>query len=520
MTFQGILDQSLGGFLCLRGFAPLGDLYDASAYDPGYQRTLIDEHGAEIARFYNDREYLFFPEIVLGVSVQDIAADEAEMQEFYRYVLANDSANRTFKLSWCTIKIKNLTTPSPADRRVTSLTRVVTITLRDLPPDVIKPLSRIDGNHRLSAVEYNNADEGIDGAAFRTLNAPFCLMLFRDATDNAQHSRVIFHNINYKSVPLDKEDNLKLILDDEQNLYSDEVLKTNPSFGLPFYAARKLSGRLNLNQLGGLKNGFAKQYPNDELRSVKRTALLTLCQLLADKGLLTDSDEFLDKLIETIQAVNDLYRHSTVLQASHSQAVLLLLIYYKLDAPNRCETFKKWVLTNHIYLSDDVEATQLLGVFESILNSRRHEIFVSMQFSDDTRPHYDAIVEAAQTVSQRHSIALNVTRIDQLNQGHAYQIPAQILELVNTSGLLIADLTHGNKNVYHEIGYLMGLNKAKGLEQHNFIFVLRNNQPANGDTDKEVGFNLRDWQQIRFEGNDALDLRNKLIAGITTYYNL
>lgn len=517
MTFQGILDQSLGGFLCLRGFAPLGDLYDASAYDPGYQRTLIDEHGAEIARFYNDREYLFFPEIVLGVSVQATPGDETEMQLFYQYVRANDSANRKFRLSWCTISIKNLTAPSPADRRVTLLTRVVTITLKDLPPNTAKLLSRIDGNHRLSAVEYNNADEGIDGVVFRTLNAPFCLMLFRDATDNAQHSRVIFHNINYKSVPLDKEDNLKLILDDEQSLYLDEVLKTNPSFGLPFYAARKLNSRLHLNHLGGLTNGFTKQFSNGDLRSVKRTALLTLCQLLADKGLLTDTDEFLNKLVETIQTVNVLYHQYTALQASHSQAVLLLLIFYKLDAPYRCETFKRWVLTNHIYLSDDVETTQLLGVFESILNSKKHEIFVSMQFSPDTKPHYDAIVEAAQTVSQRHNIALNVTRIDHLNEGCAYQIPTKILELLNTSGLLIADLTHGNKNVYHEIGYLMGLNKAKGLEQHNFIFFLRNNQPANGDTDKEVGFNLRDWQQIRFDENGVLGLRDKLIAGITAY---
>lgn len=519
MTFQGILDQSLGGFLCLRGFAPLGDLYDVSAYDPGYQRTLIDEHGAEIARFYNDREYLFFPEIVLGVSVQATADDETEMQAFYQYVVTNDSTNRKFRLSWCIISVKNLTTPSTADRRITSLTRVVTITLRDLPPDAVKPLSRIDGNHRLSAVEYNNAGEGIDGAAFRALNAPFCLMLFRDATDNAQHSRVIFHNVNYKSVPLDKEDNLKLILDD-QNLYSDEVLKTNPSFGLPFYAARKLNSRLQLNHLGGLKNGFTKQYPNGDSRSIKRTALLTLCQLLADKGLLTDSDEFLDRLIESIQTVNDLYRQYSLLQASHSQAVLLILIYYKLDASNRCETFKRWVLTNQIYLSDDVETIQLLKVFESILTSKKHEIFVSMQFTNDTKPHYDAIVEAAQIVSRQHNIVLNVTRIDHLNEGHAYQIPTKILELVDTAGLIIADLTHGNKNVYHEIGYLMGLNKAKGLEQHNFIFFLRNNQLGNGDTDKEVGFNLRDWQQIRFDENGVLDLRNQLIASITEYYNL
>ena len=57
-------------------------------------------------------------------------------------------------------------------------------------------------------------------------------------------------------------------------------------------------------------------------------------------------------------------------------------------------------------------------------------------------------------------IALEAIRIDRVNEGHSFTIEERILEVIESSGLLIADLTQGNQNVYHEIGYLMGLNRG------------------------------------------------------------
>jgi hypothetical protein len=50
------------------------------------------------------------------------------------------------------------------------------------------------------------------------------------------------------------------------------------------------------------------------------------------------------------------------------------------------------------------------------------------------------------------------------------------LSVIDGSGLLIADLTQGNKNVYLEVGYMMGLNKARGGEQDNFILIADQNK--------------------------------------------
>jgi hypothetical protein len=48
MKLRGVLDFSLGNFLCLRGFAPMGVLYDLSDADPSFQRDLLNEHREEI----------------------------------------------------------------------------------------------------------------------------------------------------------------------------------------------------------------------------------------------------------------------------------------------------------------------------------------------------------------------------------------------------------------------------------------------------------------------------------------
>ncbi|GAB1233274.1 hypothetical protein UT5_13900 [Ferrigenium sp. UT5] len=98
-----------------------------------------------------------------------------------------------------------------------------------------------------------------------------------------------------------------------------------------------------------------------------------------------------------------------------------------------------------------------------------------------------------------------------------YTIDDEILKVIEGSGLLIADLTFGNRNVYHEIGYLMGINRGKGLEQDNFILIA--DKKARGEElEKDVGFNLKSWQQLRFES--TRQLKDGLTESLKRYYKL
>src|SRR5690606_2785310 len=85
------------------------------------------------------------------------------------------------------------------------------------------PLHRIDGNHRLTAAEEIRSDR------IGKMNIPFCIVLFEETfeekfnpvsqqmekvsdTEYKKFERVVFYNINSKSIPLTLEENLRSIL--------------------------------------------------------------------------------------------------------------------------------------------------------------------------------------------------------------------------------------------------------------------------------------------------------------------
>jgi hypothetical protein len=112
-------------------------------------------------------------------------------------------------------------------------------------------------------------------------------------------------------------------------------------------------------------------------------------------------------------------------------------------------------------------------------------------------------------------IQLRPIRIDQFDTGYSYEINDEILRLIEESGYLIADLTCGNKNVYHEIGYLMGLNQGKGLKHENFLLL---HNGGIGDAKTDVGFNLTAIKQLRV--SDTNSLREQVRRQISIFYGL
>ena len=166
-----------------------------------------------------------------------------------------------------------------------------------------------------------------------------------------------------------------------------------------------------------------------------------------------------------------------------------------------------------------MDAASLVRVFESVLTARERVIFISMDFCGKTVETYRAIKRTIDEINDRHKldIRLREIRIDQFNKGHSYTIDDEILNVIEGSGLLIADLTFGNRNVYHEIGYLMGLNRGRGREQDNFILIA-DKQTRGDELECDIGFNLKSWQQLRFKS--TLQLQEGLTKSLEIYYEL
>lgn len=334
------------------------------------------------------------------------------------------------------------------------------------------------------------------------------------------------------------EENLRLILQTGAGeLFRDEDLLNKPSFGPAYWLARHLVPEFRADFLSGL----AKHFEN------RHTLALGLAQFLMAKAAVAGSNDVtvlqpeIARVREALIAVNTSYcaMSGGALREAACHGVLTAYVYFALKNGGRqLSAFSRWVESNridrlspattmrglgyhyHLGRTQAVDAASLVDVFESVLSARSREVFVSMQFGTPPgeEPVYKAIEEAIAAVNAKHGLqadlALSPVRIDHVNKGHSYTIGDEILKVVNGCGLLIADLTEGNKNVYHEIGFLMGLNQGRTAPQDNFILLADKRKIQ----DAAIGFNLRHWQQIRFDGE--LQLRDQLIESLEQHFDL
>lgn len=529
MILSGILHTSLGGFTVIRGVAPLGELARCSEFNPEYQRTLIDTHKAEIERFLADRQYLFFPEVILSASLQfDFNVYKGKHNVA---PIADILSGTGFTSNVDGLAVKTVTTKLPKALETVGAANAPQLAYLNLPEADLESglkLFRIDGNHRLSA-----ANHAKPGEANYNLPTPFCIVLHDDATQAQRFEKVVFHNINAKQIPLTSEENLRLILEEGSgSLFDDRTMLESPSFGPAYYLARKLLAEIDDRYLVAL----AEPLKN------RRSLALALTQFLRGKGLIGDGtdaatlDAEVPRLRDALQRVNALYNDRSKLSGNGCHGVLVAFLYFALHNEGRqLAAFARWVTSNridhlapvttttglgyhyHLGRVQAVDAASLVSVFESILTSRHREIFISMAFRDETKETYETIKKTVRQINDKHQldIRLREIRIDQFNKGHSYTINDEILKVIEGSGLLIADLTFGNRNVYHEIGYLMGLNRGKGLEQDNFILIA--DKKTRGDElEKDIGFNLKSWQQLRFESTRQLEVW--LTESLETFY--
>lgn len=491
--FNGAFAPSIGGFLTVRGYAPLSDIAKCSFADDNYQRDLKPDHVDEIKKFFDDGEYLFFPEIILSVQLDvDYDSDGAPAGDPFQMI----REGKPFKSNISGLDIKPRKASSARD-----LTRYEIAV-----PDGQRLFKRIDGNHRLSAFE------ALKDVEFDRYVAPFCLVFFGTAKDARRNEKALFHNINSKALPLTSEEVFKGIVDAPED-FSDSDLSER--FGAEYLQCRQLKDKLDFFYLSNLKNVFGKNKGQDEC--VRSVVIQSLQDVRGQIDAKTELDT--DAVFEAIKRINDTYNDPR-LKSSTAQGLFAAFLFYHL-AEDRSrgsyEQFTNWVLRTHQYELRSINAADLIKIFSKIAQSRKRQVFVSMQFSKDTKPNFEAIESAVNDLNDKHNLDIAITpiRIDQFDTGFSYEINAEILRLIEDSGLLIADLTLGNKNVYHEIGYLMGLNQGKGLSHENFLLVHNANI---GDASADIGFNLSGIKQLRL--NDTNALREAIKEQVSKFYGL
>lgn len=494
-VLRGVFAESLGGFLTVRGFAKLSDLAKLSIADTAYQRELKPAHQSDIEAFYRRAEYLFFPEVVLSLELAvDYDKPDAPVIEPWQAVRDGQG----FRSNINGLDIKTTRT-----RAATGLTRL-NITVPDSAGTVFK---RIDGNHRLSAFE------ALGDPQYDRYVAPFCIVILSSSTA-PQNEKALFYNINSKALALTSEEVYRGIIDEQA--FDDSVLQQD--FGAEFVLCRQTRRELDFTYLPHLRNVFGRNDGQDDCRcSVLIESLRDIQrerERLQIDALLPDSTG----LLVAVQAINAVYADER-LSRSTSPGLFSAFLFFALQGGAINQQFIQWVLKNHLYELKTINASDLIRIFEKVAQSRKRQVFVSMQFQLNGKPNanWNPIESAIKDLNRDHDLDIKLVpiRVDRFDKGFSYAINDEILRLIESSGLLIADLTGGNKNVYHEIGYLMGLNQGKGLPHENFILL---HNGSIGDAKSDVGFNLDGIKQLRVEDTDTL--REEVRQQVAIYYGL
>lgn len=475
----GLLDDSYG-YPVIRGFAPISDLIKYSE-SPDFQRDLDNGHVEDIKNYLNSSETRFIPELIFSLKINWASENALADLDIYNKISSekNDLIITRYKRK----------TSEPFIR--------VRIDF-----DVnIKPLIRIDGNHRLEAFSQLNDVIGVDKKKYA-----FSIIIDNNISRD-KRVKEIFHTVNSTAKPLKQEQLIKAVIDDDLG-FPDDMLKENHSFGIEYYYTRKLlSSGIDLLLLPNIKNLIDKD---------KRELWVSIFKLLNEEKALNDSEDYIENIKKALSNINSIYEEPCLKNSSNKSLIGLFLLY-ELQKSYKKNILKKWVLNNHIYELNSIDMKPLLKIFTKIAESKKKTIFVSMQFCEQTKQNYLAIEQAINDVNNEcnQEISIKLIRIDQFCNGNSYTITGEILKHIEEAGYMIADLTFGNKNVYHEIGYLMGINYTKGDLDNNFLLI--HNSSVN-PIENDIGFNISAIKQIRV--NDTNDLRNRIKKEIKKYYEL
>lgn len=104
---------------------------------------------------------------------------------------------------------------------------------------------------------------------------------------------------------------------------------------------------------------------------------------------------------------------------------------------------------------------------------------------------------------------MKIIKVDEHEDGYSDEIYHRIIDGIREASLVIADLSYGNKNVHHEIGYAQGIGKKVLL-----IYQIRDGI----DPKEEIESNISMHDQLRF--TNIVELRSQLLKRIRNFFGI
>lgn len=459
MIIRGILDNSLSGQLCIRGFAPIKELAKISCADYNYQRNPI-EGREDIITFLETETYLFFPEIILSYKIRHDSVKKSNNSPLRAIQSGNKYKSNKDNVE---IRIKKFFN-SPTDEGV----KIIELIIADEHINT-KPFHRIDGNHRLLAAEKSTADK------VNRMVAPFCIILGeefyngdslienQDTKTFDKATKIFFHNINTKTIPLTSEENLRVIIDDKNNFPDTEL---EVILGKPGIKTRELMDKIKADYLTGINHIISNKY---------RTYCIKFFNVLENNN---ETNCIVDDVLEALKCIDVLYLENEQLKDNSSFGLLTAFLYYKVtDKTSKFEFFKNWVIKNHIFDIKEIKAESIIKIFDKIVE-QEIKVFVAMPYfqgNSNIVKEYNTIYgDVINEISRDYGVKISLYPIMQ-NEGETQDQIQDIINKIQNCHIFIADISDNNANVLYETGW------ARALKKPTLLFREKSSAPPKSD---------------------------------------
>ena len=460
MIIRGILDNSLSGQLCIRGFAPIKELAKISQADFSYQRNPI-EGREDIITFLETETYLFFPEIILSYKIRHDSVKKSNERPLKVIQSGNKYKSNKDNVE---IRIKKIFN-SQTDKGV----KIIELIIADEYINS-KPFHRIDGNHRLLAAETSTADK------VERMVAPFCIILGEEFFDGDRlietqdtktfdkATKIFFHNINTKTIPLTSEENLKVIIDDKNNFPDTELEVILGKAGIK---TRELMDKIGADYLTGIRHIISNQF---------RTYCIKIFNVLLENS--NETDHIVNDVLDALKCIDVLYLENEQLKDNSSFGLLTAFLYYKVtDNTSKFEFFKNWVIENHIFDIKEIKAESIIKIFDKIVE-QEIKVFVAMPYFQgnlDIVEEYNTIYRnVINEISRDYGVKISLYPIMK-NKGETQDQIQDIINKIQDCHIFIADISDNNANVLYETGW------ARALKKPTLLFREKSSEKPKSD---------------------------------------
>ena len=495
----GILEYCYGGIPIVRWYCSYKTLIKHSKAHEAYQRTAEDKHVEEIKDFISKASYKFMPEIVLSydykgifpsIRFKELLKENAYLNPIQYLMDSQKSVSLNDIENYISLK------------RVSCSTKGFKIIQFEFEEPHLNEIifNRLDGNHRLQALE------SIEGNDFQI---PFCIILLNgnnnpELNEREKTEMEIFHNINSKAKPLTPIEQYRGLF----KLFSVAELAV---YGKEFSLTKAYLTKHRELRFSNISNYITNS----------QDIILYCIKFLLDRGFTISEDDIADVLSKLEHTYFSDYE---TIRNCKSKLAIVPYVYYCYEGGKqknaKLSAYNTWFIKNKLYNVKDLDPSSIIDVFNSIFDIRKKQVFVAMPFKPELDFVFDAICETVSKINRENGTdLLKPIRIDKQIVGFSYDIVNEILENIKNAGLLIADLTDQNANVYYEVGYAQGLIKAKLGNTAEVLYLISNPEKPD-EPFSTAKFDVQHYKMIPYKnvGNGVNELKLNLEKELKNFY--